>query len=99
MADSEHLQAYHNKWHGNVNEKNSITQSITKVQVKPVERRINQNPERSMVPLGPVPIPYASAHVELKGQLPQGHGPHIDISQYFTVAPGPGPDRKMCTVS
>ena len=46
-----------------------------------------------------VPIPYASAHVELKGQLPQGHGPHIDISQYFTVAPGPGPDRKMHTVS
>ena len=54
-----------------------------------------------MVPLVPVPIPYAShgAHVELKGQLPQGHGPHIDISQYFTVAPGPGPDRKMHTVS
>ncbi|KAF8218605.1 hypothetical protein L208DRAFT_1463057 [Tricholoma matsutake] len=78
------IAAYFSKWHRNVNEKNSIAQSITKV--KAVER-INRNPKRSTaaprIPYNPVPIPHT--HAELQGQLPQH--PHIDISQYLAVVP------------
>jgi hypothetical protein len=42
---AEHLQAYYNKWHHNINEKNSVPQSVTKIKAiewkKPKPRMLN----------------------------------------------------------
>jgi hypothetical protein len=73
------------KWHCNVNEKNSIRQSVTKV--KAIER-INQNPERLTVapPVPYNPIPTPDTHAKLQGLLPNPQCPQINISQSLQVA-------------
>jgi hypothetical protein len=77
---AEHLQAYHNKWLRNVNEKNSVAQALTKI--KALQDKC-QNPERSAA------APTALQHQvpihqhELLGQVAQPH--LVLMSEYQPV--------------
>lgn len=80
---AEHLQAYHNKWLRNVNEKNSISQAITKV--KALERR-HRNPERSVAAPPALHHQIPAIPYELSGQIAQP--PDVFMSDYDPIIVG-----------
>jgi hypothetical protein len=73
----EHLQAYYNKWLRNVNEKNSISQALTKV--KALQRK-HRNPERSIAAPPALQYNVPISQPQLQGRLSQA--PTVEISQY-----------------